>query len=540
MMTKISKELAVLSYLYEVLYSIKDDEAYFTESLRQELESEKIGDTLMLTDEKTRNLFREPFNIKEISALLKKSNAEFERWLEINQTEFLESLNEFENSDLIKDYFESTGNSFMLNVSEQETKIGEFAASVLRSFTFESAEVYFNGKLLTENVAEIFYDAAFLTKTDGFYLLEFISYYHDRIFQIKFSGLTSVLKSYNAVCESIFLPFIDTPWQYITAIADNINAHLECGLATLKEKQISALVLHIAGIRLVEGVTLAPQLYDLIKKYNLHNVLKPPFDLLTPALCKKKYEPFWRDIFNMLVGSQEGIPSFLEENVSREDFENHKNLITKQMNSHGYEGTYPDYYKKDRVIKPTIFRSYNMSYIVSFEKYAVHHIHCWSVLKDGVINTNVIAGVIFNKRDDIETDIYSTMFNSNGKSTFSIISTMYSGSMSDETYEENTRKITEAAVRTAELKKEEKFDYDFKNILTRDKKLNLLFLLIAFVLFTFGFSLIAPLLLIIDGESIIEIFSLMKENPIFSYIGISGGVVATAIFALLEWKSAKK
>ena len=34
--------------------------------------------------------------------------------------------------------------------------------------------------------------------------------------------------------------------------------------------------------------------------------------------------PFWRDIFNMLVGSQEGIPSFLEENVSREDFENHK------------------------------------------------------------------------------------------------------------------------------------------------------------------------------------------------------------------------
>lgn len=540
-MTEISKELPVLASLFEVLYAVKDDEELFTELLRSELENDKTKSTLMWTDEKTRNLFREPFKVKEISALLKKSNAEFERLLQVNQEEFFEKLNDFDNADFIKAFFESRGNSFVLNISESEAQLVEFADSVLREFTFESADVYRNGKRLLAKVTSVDYDAIYLTKMNGSYLIEFKDYFNDLGCQIKFSNLSTVFKAYNAVCESIFLPFIDTPWQYITAIADNINAHLESGLATDKEKQISALVRHIAGIRLVEGVTVAPQLYDLIKKYNLHSVLKAPFDLLTPALCKKKYEPFWREIFNMLVETQEGIPSYLEENASKEDFENHKNFITQQMDLLGYTGTYPDYYKKDRMIKPTLFRSYNMSYVVSFEKYAEHHIHCWSVLQDGVINTNVIAGVVFNKSNDIKTDVYSTMFDSNGKSAFSIISTLYSGSMSAETYEENTKKIAEAAVRKADLKKEEKADYDFKNVLTRDKKLNFFALLVVFVLFSLGFSLIAPLLLlIVDGKSISEIFIFMKENPVLSYLGTGGGALATVIFALLEWKSTKK
>ncbi len=540
-MTEISKELAILSSLYEILYENRNDEAYFTETLRKELENDKTKSTLMWTDEKTRNLFREPFRIKEIASLLKKSNKEFERLLQINREEFFEKLNDFDNADFIKDYFESNNNSFVLNVGQSQAKLVEFAESVLRDFTFESAEVYSGGKRISESVTSIDYDAIYLTQNDDSYLIEFKDYYNDFGCQIKFSNLSTVFKAYNAVCESIFLPLIDTPWQYIKAIADNINAHLESGLATDKEKRISALVRHIAGVRLVESATIPPQLYELIKKYNLHNVLKSPFDLSTPALCKKKYEPFWREIFNMLVESQEGIPSYLEENVSKEAFENHKNLITKQMNSLGYEGTYPDFHKKDRVMKPTMFRSYNMSYVVSCEKYAEHHIHCWSVWQDGVINTNIIAGVIFNKSDDAVTDIYSTMFDTNGKSAFSIISTLYSESMSSETYEENTKRITEAAVRKAELKKQEKSDYDFNNVLTRDKKLNLFALLIVFVLFSLGFSLIAPLLLIImDGKSISEIFTFMKENPVFCYIGTGGGALATVIFAWLEWKSTKK
>lgn len=541
-MTEISKELAVLSSLYEVLHESRNDEAYFTETLRKELENDYIRSTLMWTEEKTRNLFREPFRIKEIVSLLKKSNKEYERLLQINREELFEALNDFDNADYIKDYFESNNNSFVLNITQSQAKLVEFAESVLRELTFESAEVWIaDGKRLSDSVTSIDYDAIYLTKNDDSYLIEFKDYHNDLGCQIKFSNLSTVFKAYNAVADSIFIPLIDTPWQYIKAIADNINAHLESGLATDKEKRISALVRHIAGIRLVEGVTIPPQLYELIKKYNLHNVLKAPFDLLTPALCKKKYEPFWREIFNMLVESQEGIPSYLEDSVSKEAFENHKNLITERMNSLGYNGTYPDYYKKDRVMKPTMFRSYNMSYVVSCEKYAEHHIHCWSVWQDGVINTNIMAGVIFNKSDDAVTDIYSTMFDNNGKSAFSIISTLYCESMSAETYVENTKRITEAAVRKAELKKQEKTDYDFNNVLTRDKKLNIFALLIVFVLFSLGLSLIAPLLLIImDGKSISEIFTFMKENPVFSYIGMGGGAFATVIFAWLEWRSTKK
>ena len=73
-MTEISKELAVLSSLYEILYESRNDEAFFTETLRKELENDYVRSTLMWTEEKTRNLFREPFKIKEIASLLKKSN----------------------------------------------------------------------------------------------------------------------------------------------------------------------------------------------------------------------------------------------------------------------------------------------------------------------------------------------------------------------------------------------------------------------------------------------------------------------------------
>ena len=282
-------------------------------------------------------------------------------------------------------------------------------------------------------------------------------------------------------------------------------------------------------------------LYDLINKHNLQNVIKPPYDLTKPYLCKKKFEPFWRDIFYLISDSQKELPSYFEETVSKEDFEKHKELITVQMNSWGYKGTYPDYYKKDSITKPTLFKTYNVSHIVACEKFVEHHIHCYSFENNDVIQTAFFVGTIFNKKDTDTSDIYSTMFDCSGKAVFSILSTIFAGVMNEKTYESWTKNAVKAAVKKADLNKADKDDYYFKSIFERNVGLNFKALLLMFVFFSFGFSMIAPLLLIIlEGNTISEVITFLKTEPLLLLFSVVGSFIATFFIALFEWMSGKK
>ena len=540
-MSEMTKELVVLRNSYVDLYESDDEEFKFF--LKSDLEDEDFQEVLMSSDEKIKSFFQKPYNKQGILDWLKQANDKYEAILKKSQDEFFKKLEIFDNADFLKCFFSAEESLFILDICADKAVTEEFSDSVYRNITFESAQVYYNGNPVTDNQIDIFYNTIQLIEEDGTYILEFKTYlnYKTEIYQIKFSNISVLLKSYSALEDSRYWLFIDTPWDYVTAIAENINAHRVYGLETLKEKQISSLILHLTGYKLIDAVTIPPVLYALIKKYNLQNVIRPPYDLTDPKLCKKKFEPLWRDIFNLLAESQEELPSYFEETVAAEEVIKHKTLVTEHMNSLGYVGEYPDFYKKDRLIKPTLLRAYNLSYVVGFEKFAEHHIHCWSFKNDDVIHTVLFSGVIFNKTDDVRTDVYSTMFDCKGKASFAILSTVNAGAMNPQTYEEWTKKAIEAAVRKAELKKVEKDDYFFKNIFSRNPTLNFKFVALMFLLFTAGFSLIVPLLLIwIDGSSITEVIAFLKEEPIFLSLGVIGGVLATALITFIEWISSKR
>lgn len=539
-MSVITKETAMMNYLFNFLYDVNNDKD-FIEELRDELREDDFVNILNSSDEKTKKLFEEPFSVKDIKEFLKKANDTFTKITEENELKLTETLEKFDNADILKDCFLSRINTFDLKAQNSAIYIEEYYNSVLKKIIFENSEIYLNDNVITDEKIKICCDTIQLTEENGSYILEMTNLFTDEHYKIKFDNITVSLKAYRAESDYLCWSFVKTPWDYITALANNINEHLNYGIANQKEKQIFGLIKLLTGEKFSDINSVPSELYNLIEKHNLKKVIKPPYDFTKPYLCKKKFEPFWRDIFNLISESQRELPSYFDETVSKEAFESHKQLITEQMNALGYTGTYPDYYKKDSVMKPTLLKTYNLSHVVAFEKFAEHHIHCYSFENGGVIQTTFFVGTIFNKNEHDKTDIFSTMFDCNGKAVFSILSTTFAEEMNAETYENRTQKAVKSAVKKSDLKKSDIDDYFFKSPVDAIEILNLKTLLLAFIMFSFGFSLIVPLLLIIlEGSTISEVVEFMKSEPFMMFFGVIGGFVATFLVALFEWLSGRK
>lgn len=539
-MSVITKEIVMMKFLFNILYEVDNDRA-FIERLKDELEEEDLKNLLNSSDDRIRCLFKEPFSVSKIKDHLKEANEIFDKATEENNIMLMKKLEKFENADFLKEYFSSENQMFDLKVRNAAVYIEEYYDSVLRKITFENSELYLNGVVLSEGNVDICYDTIQIAEENGSCILEITNHFTNEHYKLKFDNISVLLKAYSAESDYLFWLFVNTPWDYVVSLANSINAHLNYGIANQKEKRLLGLIKHLIGEQFADIDSVPAVLYDLINKHNLQNAIKPPYDLTKPYLCKKKFEPFWRDIFYLISDSQKGLPSYFEETVSKEDFEKHKELITVQMNSWGYKGTYPDYYKKDSITKPTLFKTYNVSHIVACEKFVEYHIHCYSFENNDVIQTAFFVGTIFNKKDTDTSDIYSTMFDCSGKAVFSILSTIFAGVMNEKTYESWTKNAVKAAVKKADLNKADKDDYYFKSIFERNVGLNFKALLLMFVFFSFGFSLIAPLLLIIlEGNTISEVITFLKTEPLLLLFSVVGSFITTFFIALFEWMSGKK
>ncbi|MBO5360185.1 MAG: hypothetical protein J6B25_05005 [Clostridia bacterium] len=108
-------------------------------------------------------------------------------------------------------------------------------------------------------------------------------------------------------------------------------------------------------------------------------------------------------------------------------------------------------------------------------------------------------------------------------------------------YELWTKRAVKAATKKSELKKLNKEDCHFKSIFERNFNINLLGVMLTFVLFSVGFSLIVPLLLIIlEGNTITEVISVLKSKPILMPVVVVGGALASCLLVLIEWLGSKK
>lgn len=454
--------------------------------------------------------------------------------------EKLKLLDEFENAEIIKEYLNNDDDELTFTVRDSSAFIKDYYNSMLREITFENSQVTLNDVPAEDGVWWVQYETMKLTKQGNSYVLEFTHIFEDEHYVIKFDNITATVKAFKAEDDEIFQTYQHSPWDYIAALACNINEHFKYRLANEKEKKILGLVKYFANEIYVSN-SVPAELYKLIEKHGLEEVLKPPYIFTHPYLCKKKFEPLWRDVFALFSESQEDLPSYSDESIPEADFENHKHLITERMEAWGYTGTYPDFYKKGRLMKPTLFKTYDLTYVTTFEKFVEHHIHCYSYFENDVIQTVFYVGTAFNKKDEDKTDIYSTMFDCGGKAVFSVLSTTWVSIFCDCSYDSMTRMVVKAAVKRANLQKADKDDRMFRSIGENRFKPNYGLLILAFVMFTVGFSLIFPLLsIILDGDTLSEVAAAVREKPVLAAIGPIGGLAATALLALFDYLSGKK
>lgn len=161
------------------------------------------------------------------------------------------------------------------------------------------------------------------------------------------------------------------------------------------------------------------ELLSLIEKIESKNISDKRRTFLSQQLTNKlnliKYKPLWQEIYDLISDSQKDYPFEIATKNSKETITKFKNKVTNIMQEYGYNGVYPDYYKKSAIKGIHLFESYNTSYTVLNEKNAVHHIRCKEFINENHIDVSFIYGTEFLKSNQEMTDIITCRFNCKGK-----------------------------------------------------------------------------------------------------------------------------
>lgn len=105
---------------------------------------------------------------------------------------------------------------------------------------------------MTDEKVDICYDSIKMVGENGSYILELTDFFADNHYSIKFDNISVLLKAYRAESDYLFWLFIKTPWDYVAALANRINAHFCYGVENQNEKKIFGLIKHLTGERFID------------------------------------------------------------------------------------------------------------------------------------------------------------------------------------------------------------------------------------------------------------------------------------------------
>lgn len=265
-------------------------------------------------------------------------------------------------------------------------------------------------------------------------------------------------------------------------------------------------------------------------------------------LCKPDNEPLWRDIFNMLQGSQKGYPIKTEKLCDREILEKTRISISEVMYKNGFTGEYPDFYKKSKTEKCRLLNSYYISYFTGRKKDIDCYVKCAEIYGAFDLTVEFLCGTAFsNNKNGSRTveDIYSCTFDAEGKRFFKTLTAFVP--KNEEKLKEfpNIKSFAEAAAKSAELKKlskEEKNNLYYQSGSLGCFGVIFLFLFTGILfsaLMTIGFMLIEFVAALIITGSINEFGDLFIGTPWWKYflfmaVLFGGG---TAAFTVLSYRN---
>lgn len=240
--------------------------------------------------------------------------------------------------------------------------------------------------------------------------------------------------------------FIETPWTYLQSVAGEIlyKYMLPGKYLNDREKELLPLIAeisklsywayipdeyksadfsHIKAYIVKFGYSeLLPLIERLEKEFFNDNKKSRIIKKLVYKLNNQKYEPLWRELYNILVESQTAYPSKAVVCCPTELLNETRSDIQKLMESHGYSGEYPDFVKKGAIRGVRLADSYEMSYFIGAERNVMYHIHCTEEYFDEHLTVQFVCGTELLRKNETAGDIYSCLFNAKGRRLFQTVS----------------------------------------------------------------------------------------------------------------------
>lgn len=375
-----------------------------------------------------------------------------------------------------------------------------------------------------------------LSRTDSGYLLEILDD-EGAYIAIPFSDITVQRQPVNALTAGLSIDILlpmQNPWDLLSHIAAAIVEHIDCGVANEAELSIEELARYLSND---EDVTMPELFASIAEEMGAAKILykcKKSKRRLFRSLSKSKYEPMWREVYRIIAETQQGIPNLADIKYSEAEMKSHCDFITEELRRLGYEGEYPLFHKCSELRGLRIAAAYDSIYFVGHEKDARHYILCRQRPAGEHLGFDFLCGTVLCRDTSEKTDIFSCMFDREGKSFFSYISASI---ISEDDYTEDYRTVIRAAAKSAELKRLTKEERQYKWSFSGTAlllPLMFLFMTLFFGLFmTVGMLIISVIITLIFTGSFAAVPDMISAVPWWQLGVLAGGLFA-AVMTVIE------
>ena len=296
-------------------------------------------------------------------------------------------------------------------------------------------------------------------------------------FALEFDSASVEVRLYNACAGTT----LDSPWGFLSDIARSIEmkAELPGEYCSSAERELLPLLHEIATLESsASGDPSFENLKRLAKKHGVPKTVKQLCRLerkrpgsffyraaakrLTARLSMESNAPLWREIYEKIRLSQEQYPAKAEKEYPSDRLESIRARIQKEMEGHGYLGSYPDFSKDAPMQGIHLGESYGVTYVLACRKCRCF-IHCVESYEEVFgLTVQFLCGTALLKKSSGPNSVFDCIFNARGSRmlhsvwhTFSVENREHDGGFTLET-------DIRIAVKKAECKKltkQEKREY---------------------------------------------------------------------------------
>ncbi|MBQ3085162.1 MAG: DUF3878 family protein [Clostridia bacterium] len=418
------------------------------------------------------------------------------------------------------------------------------------SYSYTRTLTLINASCIPEKYDALSFENATLIKQDGEYRLIGEAFLDDKEsedntafpFALRFTDATVRVELHRAD-EGAFNP---KPWEHLVAIASNIyeKTYLPGDYLNEQEKALLPLLKELKRLSVWEDkdkdLITFPLLRGYFEKYGYHELL-PHLDVFSISRCddklleklnRKKYEPLWRELFELVTASQEGYPA---ETCSSERWAELRACVQEELEARGYSGQYPDFIKHGAVRGLRLaLDAEGRSYFVCGEKNVTFYIHCREFYDEDYKAIDFSCGTALLRKNETAEDIHACRFAAKGRRFYR--SFCYEDPAQPET-DDMLESMIDVAAKRAELRRLTKQD---RQMLSNgnDTVSSLWIFWLTFLVFGGLFTAIFMPLMMIFGFLVLWIGGAPEaflEIPwwlmiLISWIGAGGGMGLVSLF----------